>query len=124
MVSSTRTGEALYATDILPRWDFTNYVLIFTNPIFVGPWCDPSALDQGTGETDLLRKLHSPVQSQVLQPADGGCGESDGCEVWFWAAITAGSDALSILGATDRRNGNVRHISVFQPFDRIGLRWS
>lgn len=75
MVSSTRTGEALYATDILPRWDFTNYVLILTNPIFVGSLVNSAFVATAATLLSLLvaalasyalSRLHFPASRVIL----------------------------------------------------------
>lgn len=36
IVTSTRSGQAIYGVNLLPSLDFTNYVQLFANPVFIG----------------------------------------------------------------------------------------
>ena len=36
IVTSTKSGQAIYGVNLLPSLDFTNYVQLFANPVFIG----------------------------------------------------------------------------------------
>ena len=75
IISSTKTRESLYSFSLLPSLDFSNYISLFNNPIFMGAIVNSAIVAFSSSLLSLiisllaayaLGRLHFPLSRIIL----------------------------------------------------------